>query len=968
MDIHLIQLDEIESEKRRRGESEEKKLANLLNRGDHLKKALSEGQFELHYVAKEFTTQIEAHESGKTVTPFRLVDEIEASRRLRHEHDELEREETMRNINKERQALMAQEERLRQRKRELSFFRSKGGEFLAELELGNLPPETFLLQNAQLNENDDEEDDIDDAIDQTLQEAKVIVNEGDLKLEELRNTLEEIKKEKDFAVVQPFVYDGSLGPSSYRSGQRRAFTLSLDIVNALVDSAVSISSSGRTLKEVESLERHWEAVELAFKIDHDEKQTRLAIHTVLDELISETMMALFKNIMGEIQEIRTIVSDRIKGALIDVLVSFSGQETASKPQRDMLGSMFDEIRRLRSKQDEKEATIRMSRATQKLLHPIQGTIDVKPSNKKAIAPEDQTLPTEDEIGRPNSDAVVLKVRQLPTMKSQLSHLSKRISIEKQYWQNIDINMDLLKYPHNVNHCSIVRVSRNGQFMAGASLHGELYVWDIKIKPPLMLRRIPSMPKSDQFPLISLEFSWNQTDLLTLNSKNIVQVWSTLPNRVRFADAKKHSPGMLNPDCSKFHPPTVYPSVRVSSSDLERPVYELPVNEVSKKSKKKSNKKEEEDDDLRPTCTTFHPGISMLSYQPSIVIGTANGTLMKWNSEAGPKSVDLIHGEPQAIFEAPLVKKSGEKAAFDDSSQFITPPQTIKREFFHSHREEIIYIGYVDNISMTLVTVSKSALICLWPYTKSSFVGYCWYTPSHKFMLDARIPRENQTTSRSKLRSAAIEQVRATSSGGEIVIQFFYPPEDKTQSAVMRFYIFDVKLFDLSSIYIEAHVRGKAAAQFAITPFFRGVKSDFLILLLDNAISVFSLVTGQLVMRSIGLIGKNEPAHPITTLSVGGERKVTIATTGAEHNRITLITFSDFNSTAIDRSVRKAGIPSRYRKVPRDTMIPQLSQKFTPEELNECIVELIETIVDGIINGKADIAKKEDESDDSPDDD
>lgn len=42
---------------------------------------------------------------------------------------------------------------------------------------------------------------------------------------------------------------------------------------------------------------------------------------------------------------------------------------------------------------------------------------------------------------------------------------------------------------------------------------------------------------------------------------------------------------------------------------------------------------------------------------------------------------------------------------------------------------MVFVGFQDRMSLTMVTLDTSGLLCIWPYRSDAFSGFGWYTPS-----------------------------------------------------------------------------------------------------------------------------------------------------------------------------------------------------------------------------------------------
>ena len=50
-------------------------------------------------------------------------------------------------------------------------------------------------------------------------------------------------------------------------------------------------------------------------------------------------------------------------------------------------------------------------------------------------------------------------------------------------------------------------------------------------------------------------------------------------------------------------------------------------------------------------------------------------------------------------------------------------------FFFTRRHPVLFVGFRDHVSLTMVTLDTSGLLCVWPYGAEAFSGFGWYTPS-----------------------------------------------------------------------------------------------------------------------------------------------------------------------------------------------------------------------------------------------
>ena len=151
-------------------------------------------------------------------------------------------------------------------------------------------------------------------------------------------------------------------------------------------------------------------------------------------------------------------------------------------------------------------------------------------------------------------------------------------------------------------------------------------------------------------------------------------------------------------------------------------------------------------DLKPTAFSFHPSMTTFGVQPSLVVGTACGTVVKWNmiqNDAAEKNLSarkshlssekIIHGAPFLEMEPADVSSSG----YDENSgTYLTQVDasrggTVKREFFEYHKTQILFVGFVENASLEMVVVDEENILTKWNYEPAKFSGHCWFRPTKK---------------------------------------------------------------------------------------------------------------------------------------------------------------------------------------------------------------------------------------------
>ena len=136
----------------------------------------------------------------------------------------------------------------------------------------------------------------------------------------------------------------------------------------------------------------------------------------------------------------------------------------------------------------------------------------------------------------------------------------------------------------------------------------------------------------------------------------------------------------------------------------------------------------------PVVACFHPSFTITGRNPSILIGSDGGNIMKFNIDYRiddldapilylPPFTDVEYVHPQNAPDLILAAGKTRKG------------NRVYRELFHFHRSAVIFIGIVNKISDKIVSVDEGGHIAIWQYTKPNFKGMCWYEPIQTGLLN-----------------------------------------------------------------------------------------------------------------------------------------------------------------------------------------------------------------------------------------
>jgi hypothetical protein len=135
-------------------------------------------------------------------------------------------------------------------------------------------------------------------------------------------------------------------------------------------------------------------------------------------------------------------------------------------------------------------------------------------------------------------------------------------------------------------------------------------------------------------------------------------------------------------------------------------------------------------EYRVSCFAMHPHMSFTGFQHQVMVGSMNGTVMKWNANVGPnfkheiryRLYGQIYGESMVAQDIPFpgakltvvsgLEPKGADAQFIANTQRPYPMRLsdngqathMNREFFGGHKLPIMFICFVENSPGTVVTV------------------------------------------------------------------------------------------------------------------------------------------------------------------------------------------------------------------------------------------------------------------------
>ncbi|KAF0748670.1 hypothetical protein AaE_007283, partial [Aphanomyces astaci] len=316
LDAATIELDAIESEKRRRQETVEVQMKRILDKGTVLKQQLEDGHLDIPEVRR--TIQDHGHEQ--------FVQECHGLRRLQQQQRVLDQHKRQKELNVERAKLVADEDILRQK-----------------MHLQAADP-TGLIGATEC----------DDCVDDVVAQACQILATGDATLSALQNSIVEktnVVNTNAAAAAIPPAYDGSLGPQSYppwlEASREMAQSLIMEVVTAL---PLSMFETMRSLKQQR---KQWKCTQRRLGRAHRRLVTATAIQTFHQTLVDDVVDDMLRDLHGEFISVTRRVSLLVTTSIVKTLASFREQTSTSAPQTTQLVSAMQEMQRRRNVEDDK---------------------------------------------------------------------------------------------------------------------------------------------------------------------------------------------------------------------------------------------------------------------------------------------------------------------------------------------------------------------------------------------------------------------------------------------------------------------------------------------------------------------------------------------------------------------------------------------------------------------------------------
>lgn len=373
------ELEAIAEESARRKRSNQEVLEEILARTDVLQGEIlgHAGAYDANVrqdLAATLLRSVEEEGEGEGAESrhyHRLVDQVEVIRSKRRKQEKTLRDKEVQALNERRVEIEAQEEEVKERRRQQRFLESKGVEFLAEVEFGNAPPLEYLLSNAEEAELKKCEQQAEKDPEQLLPLPALVrkVEQRVKDHKDMRRRLEEELQEIDSqrawcasALAQqsdePW-YDGSLGESSYPTEKLPIYRLARELVSDLVEEFLDSPVLDYSRRKTEALRQHekWELTRKLLREREANKLERAVIQESCTAMVDRVVGSLIIGVHEEIRTAHDFAWKKAQRMVLSALLSGNAHEKHSAN----LVQIFQEVHQQRQRKLNAVASKKKSR-------------------------------------------------------------------------------------------------------------------------------------------------------------------------------------------------------------------------------------------------------------------------------------------------------------------------------------------------------------------------------------------------------------------------------------------------------------------------------------------------------------------------------------------------------------------------------------------------------------------------------
>lgn len=665
--------------------------------------------------------------------------------------------------------------------------------------------------------------------------------------------------------------DGALGAESFKAEQAPLVYFVRCLVFDWLDAAVRIALA-QPSKELLVLQiRQWEATSLCISLEREhEIKTRFAkqlLTEYTEEIIRETALDIRKELVWSSQQVRNTVTNVFRNVFFKSPESAaSGVTPAATSSRDgrmdrfdMFASSFEYMKIRRTEQAKQEFdTTHEGGYYLHAVKPLQGQshrrlsidadilntgLDIShqkkrfggffSSQKVPQQPKDITKISESAQVQANHFQASQLFTAIASATSSTTDAaaSKTAMWEKSVWENMDSESLTVVILSSFAPCACVQFSSDCQMLAVGTIDGEILLWDLFLKPPMLIRTATSAAKAPRSAVSRLEFTLNGLQILALYKLSVVRVWAVNPK----GQQSIHSSDCFPTDIQKVKPRALELLVELTSDVLSRPQYAAHLQTLPAVARAKSF------GPAQVSAACFFSSWGLFGDSGSVICGASNGDLLKYNFA----KASLGSQVSAASFDAPF------------PSEIKTPGSSdqIQREFFQGHPRAIVLFTTCfyrsGNSNLQVVSVDKDANVLCWEYSADRFTGFGYFTPTERRRLDLAMDQQ----------SGEILQIAMTPQVNRLVFMVFYEAKSKKSSGNAHFLQLCLDKMELRDVPLQVQLVGRTPPRFAISTIKSTKRSSdkrhgcFLHLLMNDSVQIYSLQSG-LALGSTWMLQKD----------------------------------------------------------------------------------------------------------------
>ncbi|CAK60339.1 unnamed protein product (macronuclear) [Paramecium tetraurelia] len=627
----------------------------------------------------------------------RIYEEVQQKVQQEKEKKKLETAEKLRDINSKKFELNEQQERILKEKAFHKELQKKGLDFLTQIELGNAPPLDILKKNIIMDEEKLDEYRLNYNLNNIAKKNKRFLQDGVKRIEQIREEQYNIE-------VQDRPYNGEI--KQYLNTRNAE---SLFICRKIVDYIVDNS-----LRKILERENRMHMLKQQRK-DYNQKGKNLkrTQNYLIDrEFLEEEADKIFARVMRKVQREAAneiaVVNLLAQSVALNIIVNSVKYERNTTNPIDQIKKLYYDLRgenmeknitdlkfNFKNKNEIQWNKVKKGKKnynTDELLKIMREKKQLKQLDKEE---DKKDVRQDEEIDE--SDINILDPEEfqcVPTLG-----LEKIKAYEIQYWEKISFVHQTFKNHYSNIKAGITHIVLSpfkDMLIIGMS-NGEVALYDTTSGPAIISGIVPSFTKSK---ITDVQFGMdNVGHLLILDESGLIRV-CYMGYNLKVNIPKEQLKGIES--LPEGYQPMFYVQYFTLNNDfLAR------------------NKKQEEKRQIL-TYSIFHPSITFSCLQPTLMVGSNNGTIMKYNS-----NVDMFNGQN---YKFPIHNILNTRIIVNEDEQF--PNENflnlqiqeehegknphVFREFFENHRQEIVYIGFLEEPEKIL-TIDKGGYVNLWEY-------------------------------------------------------------------------------------------------------------------------------------------------------------------------------------------------------------------------------------------------------------